>query len=86
MPEILKGLAEVKSESEKAILIEALSKRLNIGKRFIQNDIKNLNETGKTQVTVYSAHFQGLVDLVLDENGNVAFLIKDKDFLEIAAI
>ena len=88
MPEILKRIAEVESETEKAILIEALSKQLNIGKRYIQNDIKKLSETGKTEdrLTVYNAHFQGLVDLGLDENGNVAFLIKDKDSLEVATI
>lgn len=85
LPEILKGLAKVKSESERAILIAAVSKRLNIGKRFIQNDIKNLNKT-EDRLTVYSAHFPGLVDLGLDENGNVAFLIKDKDFLGVATI
>lgn len=85
MPEILKGIAEVQSETERAILIEALSKRLNIGKRFIQNDIKKLSETGKAEgrLTVYSAHFPGLVDLVIDDTGGVAYLIKNNGELQV---
>ncbi|MBT9168959.1 MAG: hypothetical protein DDT19_02311 [Syntrophomonadaceae bacterium] len=94
MPEILRGLAEIQSETERAILVEALSKKLGIGKRFIQSDIKKLSETGKKKLsetgkdrlTVHNAHFSGLVDLVFDKNGNVAFLIKDKDFLRVATI
>ena len=87
MPEILKGLAEVKSESERAILIEALSKKLSIGKRFIQNDIKKLS-ISKTEdrLTIYSAYFPRLVDLVLNDDGSAAYLIKDKDSLEVATI
>lgn len=85
MPEILRGLAEVKSESKRALLIEALSKRLNIGKRFIQNDINKLTKT-EDRLTVYNAHFKGLIDLVLDNDGTVSYLIKKENFLHIEKV
>ena len=85
--EILKEIAEIKSETEQAILIENLSKKLHIGKRAIQKDIQHSKGDAKEELkAVISANIPGLVDLALDETGTVVYLIKNSDVLEVATI
>jgi hypothetical protein len=78
---ILSKIAKVESETERSVLIEKLSKKLNVGKRAIQADVKRLRGTDKTEnvETVISANFPELIDLVIDENGEVAYLIYNDD-------
>lgn len=81
--EILKTLLKVTNETERNIYIEQLAKKLKIGKRAILNDLKKIERSAKTELN-YIANFSGLIDLVQDEEGNVAFLIKGEDGLSIS--
>jgi hypothetical protein len=85
--EIIKEIAEIKSETEQAILIEGLSKKLNIGKRAIQKDIQHSKGDAKDELkAITSANLPGLVDLTLDETGGVVYLIKKGNVLDISTI
>lgn len=85
--DIISEIAGIANETERAILIKSLSKKLNIGKRAIQKDIKAVSGDSKdeTKATI-SANVPGLVDLVLTESGAIAYLIKGDDVLEVATI
>ncbi|MBM4135937.1 MAG: DUF3631 domain-containing protein [Nitrospira sp.] len=76
--EILKELTRIKNETEQAIYIEKLAKKLNIGKRAILKDIKKLKDQTAGDL-IYCASFPGLVDVALDENNYVIYLIKLND-------
>lgn len=87
--EILREIASARihSETERAILIESLSKRLNIGKRAIQKDINALSGDMRNEIqATISANVPGLVDLVLTESGAIAYLIKNDAILEVVTI
>ncbi|MFA4919521.1 MAG: hypothetical protein WC581_09740 [Thermodesulfovibrionales bacterium] len=85
--EIIKEFLQIPSETEKAIHIENLSKKLHIGKRAIQKDIQQSKGDRKDELqAIISANIPGLIDLALDETGAVVYLIKKKDVLEVATI
>lgn len=81
-------IADIESKTEQSLYVQKLSEKLKVSKRVIQKDIKLLQEESKTDIqTVISANFKELVDLVTDENGQVAYLIKNgNDFLEVATV
>lgn len=82
--DILKDISDIASETERACLIESLSKRLHIGKKAIQKDIQGIKPDAKNKKdTVLSANIPGLVDLVLDESGAVVYLIKNETTLKV---
>lgn len=86
---LISEITNIESEIEQSLYIQKLSKKLGVSKRAIQKDIKTIEEneskTSETQ-TVISANFQGLVDLVVDDNDNVAYLIKDSNKLQVATV
>ena len=85
--DFIKEIAEIKSETERAIIIEELSKKLHIGKRAIQKDIQHSKPDVKDELqTNISANVPELVDLALDETGAVVYLIKKGNVLEVATI
>lgn len=85
---ILKRIADTKSELEKSLLVNRIHDKTGLSRRAIQKDISTILEenipTDAPQTTI-SAHFPGLVDLVIDNN-KVAYLIKEKDSLEVATV
>src|SRR4030065_959886 len=89
IPDILLRLKEIKSETERAIYIESLSKKLKVPglKRAIQRDLKitNNSKTDEAPETI-TAYFPGLIDLVTNENGDVAFLILVEDTLLVETV
>lgn len=90
--ELLKRIAEVKFESEKTAYINKLSEKTNISVRALRTDLKSLvgnddgNGTKENLQTTASANFQGLIDVVIDDSGNVAYLIKNGNSLEVATV
>lgn len=87
--EIVKKIADVESETERSLLIDKLSNKTNIPKRAIQKDVKKLhpvNDPESEPMTTLSASFPGLVDLVVDDGGNVAYLVKNEQSLEVATV
>lgn len=83
--EIVKRIASLSTETEKAIYVDSLSEKLGISKREIQKDLKK-KSPGKIEGkgTTTTAYFQGLVDLCIDDDdGNIAFLIKNGNSFEV---
>lgn len=87
--EVLQRVAEVKSQIKQEAFISDISKKLNVTRSSIKKDLKKYgakyesaetNKNGKKMIAL----FPSLVDLV-DDNGNVAFLIKDDDGVHTAA-
>jgi hypothetical protein len=75
LPEILKRLASLK-ETERAVFINALSKKLDVPKRVIQKDLKRCEPQKADDTEILTtAYFPELVDLCIDEGGKVVFLI-----------
>jgi hypothetical protein len=83
---ILGDISNIPTETEKALLIERLSKRLGVAKRPIEKDLKTFSPgTNKTAEQLEKiAHFPGLVDIVADDQGDPAFLVKDGGSLVVA--
>ncbi len=84
IPDLLKRIAnEPQTETERAIYIEKLSKKADISKRAIQADIKRLMPNLPTEDEECSkvALFKGLVDIVIDENDDPAYLVKEEELL-----
>ncbi|HQG65195.1 MAG TPA: hypothetical protein PKZ86_00290 [Smithella sp.] len=84
IPYLLKRIAEEpQTEIERSIYIEQLSKKTGVAKRSINADLKRLmplpsNEEGKVEKT---ALFEGLIDIVTDDDDQVTFLVKEGDLL-----
>lgn len=81
---LLKRIAEEpQTETERAIYIEKLAKKADISKRAIQSDIKRLMPDLSEDDDEWSkaALFEGLVDIVLNEDGEPAYLIKEGESL-----
>lgn len=84
---ILKRIAGIKNESEKSLLINRIHDKTGLSKRATQKDVSSIikeNMPGEKLQTTISANFQGLIDLVIDENSEVAYLIKNENSLETA--
>jgi hypothetical protein len=86
LPKVIKRLANL-NEIEKAVYIGALSKKMDIPKRAIQKDLKK-DETKRANSTeiLTTAYFPELVDLCIDKDGSVAFLINKNEILEVSPI
>ncbi|MEO5359181.1 MAG: hypothetical protein H7843_01895 [Nitrospirota bacterium] len=80
---LIKELAGIESETERAIFVDLLSKKHNTGRRAIQKDIQKLrkDDNVQSQPVVYSMNFPGLVDVVTDCEGSISYLIKDGEHL-----
>ena len=86
LPEILKSLANLK-ETERAVHINALAKRLDVPKKAIQKDLKRNEPQGTNEIEISAtAYFPELVDLCLDQNGNVVFLSNKEGNPEISTV
>jgi hypothetical protein len=86
LPEIIAKLAHVQSETERSVYVNELSKKLKISRRSIFKDIAaqcGSKLHGKREENDRIALFPGLVDLVLDENNMVEFLVKNGDGIEV---
>jgi len=90
--EALTEIADIKFDHEKEEWINKLSKAKNKSKQSLRKDLKILEKEQKKklkpetiendQKVLYTATFDGLVDLVL-HNNDVAFLVKDNNELKI---
>ncbi len=83
LPEIVSELSKIEHETERAILIEKIAKKFSIGKRSIQADIKKLKKDLKESEPCFCANYPGLVDIITDEEENIAFLVKNNKTLFI---
>lgn len=81
LPDLLKRIAEEpQTEVERAIYIDKLSKKVSVSKNTVRKDLKPLMmpiPAGQECKVEKSALFKGLVDLVVDDDDQVAYLIKD---------
>jgi len=86
LPEILKRLSTLK-ETERAVHISTLSKKMDIPKRAIQKDLKK-GETKSSDDTeiLTTAYFPNLIDLSFDKNEEVIFLINRDGKLETSRV
>jgi hypothetical protein len=86
---ILEDIAGIESAIDKEFYIQKLSKRLDISKQAIKKELKSLNpikaETDGIQSEM-KADFPGLIDLVVNESGEVAYLIKEDDDLQVETL
>ncbi|WAC07849.1 MAG: hypothetical protein OS130_01205 [Thermodesulfobacteriota bacterium] len=75
---LLQEIAQESSESRKNLLIKSLSKKLKIGIRALQADIRAYSRRGVSsdRKPTACAYFPCLVDIVKNENGQYLFLIK----------
>jgi len=82
---VLKRIAAVPTETEREIHLQRLAERLKVPKRKIEKDLKGFAEDARTGTNpkARTANFPGLVDLVMDEKGNVAFLVKNGNSLDV---
>ncbi|MGE5446215.1 MAG: hypothetical protein ACM3SR_16735, partial [Ignavibacteriales bacterium] len=82
---IIEEIARLKSESEKDNWIKRISEKRGLSPRAINKELKKYEprEEDKPTEKKYTANFPGLVDLVVDEDGNVAFLVKEGEELLI---
>ncbi|HBO85218.1 MAG TPA: hypothetical protein DD641_09715, partial [Deltaproteobacteria bacterium] len=83
---VLRAIAEIESEIEKEEVIIYLAERRKIGRKPIKEELKKYTEAEDIKTVLGShitANFTGLVDLVIDRDNNVVFLIKDRDALRI---
>jgi hypothetical protein len=82
--DLLKRIAEeTQTEIERAIYIDKLSKKTSISKRAIKADVKQLmaNSPEEEEKVTKSALFDGLIDIVINEDNEPAYLVKDANIL-----
>ena len=85
----LQAIVELENEVERADVITYLAKKKGIGRKPIKEELKKYTEAEDIKTVLGShitANFTGLVDLVIDRDNNVVFLIKDGDALRIEKI
>lgn len=83
--EVLKRLGKSK-ETEKEVYVERLSKKLKIPKRAIKEDLKGMApQKASGQESLATAYFPKLVDLCVDEEGKIGFLIHDGDTIALVS-
>ncbi len=83
--EIIKRIAEVTNESERALYTKQLHDKSGIPTRAIQKDIKKYSDNANTEDTelVISANFKGLIDVIVDDSGTLIYLVKDGTSLKL---
>lgn len=76
---IIEQIAKLKSESDKDKWVKRISEKRGISHRAINKELKKYEQQEENEEVEkkYTAYFPELVDLVQDENGNVAFLVKE---------
>lgn len=79
--EVIVQIAHINSESHRDMLAYRLSEKTGIQRRSIIKDIKACREnegTGQDEekTVVYSASFPGLIDICLDDTGDIAYLVR----------
>jgi len=83
IPEIIEALAQVDSETERQIYIEKLCKKFGISRRSVLNDVKKENKSKKPDLN-FRAQFPGLIEIVEDDKGSPAFLVKTEKGLLVS--
>jgi len=92
LDEVFQDIARLHSESAREMFIGQLKKTTGIRKESLRNDIGKYvvdnsslisNEREDRPKQVFSGGFPGLVDLVVDDQGNVLYLLKSGDVLSI---
>ena len=75
---------EPQTEAERSIYVDKLSKQASISKRAINKDLKRLMPDLPAEEDEFSkvALFKGLIDIVTNENGEPAYLVKEGESLE----
>lgn len=88
LEQLQKEISQLPSASKREFLINLLSKRLKIGKRAIQKDVQTYTakKVPRDHKSIPCANFQGLIDLVRDEEGGVSFLVKNGQSLQIISM
>ncbi len=84
--DLISRISCLQSEAERSLLTEQLSRKLKISKAAIKADLKKLSNSpmGKdNDKPIYSAHFPGLVDLALDDEGQVVYIVKEDTGLSV---
>jgi len=84
IPRLLKRIAEEpQTETERAIYIDQLSKKTGVAKRAINTDLKRLMPSSSMEECECekAALFEGLVDMVIDDDNKVAYLAKEGETL-----
>jgi hypothetical protein len=81
--DLTKEIAGIESHTKRAAYASALAKKLRVNKKCIFQDVKRFrgDDTTENGEPVFSANFDGLVDIVTDESGEVAYLVKQNDTL-----
>jgi hypothetical protein len=83
---LLTDITKVESETERDFFIGKLSEKLKVGKRAIKKDLRELSQSNKTKddatETITCANFPELIDLVVNQDGSVGYLINNGDSLE----
>lgn len=86
LPEILKRLLNLK-ETERAVYISNLSKKMDVPKRAIQKDLKKGETKSADDIEILTtAYFPNLIDLCLDKDEEVVFLINRDGRLETSRV
>jgi hypothetical protein len=82
---ILPLINDVQSAIERESYIHELAGKLRVSPGVIRKDLKKLNSKSEPKQMHESTNacFPGLIDLVLDENGEVTFLVKTSDGLQL---
>jgi hypothetical protein len=81
LPDILKRLSGVKA-TERAVYINRLSKKLDIPKRAIQHDLKDLAPAEDEGKVSTAAYFPGLIDMIENKEGKILFLVNKDGVIE----
>ena len=84
IPRLLKRIAEEpQTETERSVYIDKLAKKASVSKRAINKDLKRLMPDLPEDDDEWSkaALFEGLVDIVLNEDGEPAYLVKEGESL-----
>jgi len=82
--DILKRIAEEpQTETERSVYIDKLAKKASVSKRAINKDLKRLMPDLPEDDDEWSkaALFEGLVDIVVNEDGEPAYLVKEGESL-----
>jgi hypothetical protein len=82
---LIKEISRIQSECEKDKWVKLISEKREISQSAINKDLKKYEprEDHESLEKKYTAYFPELVDLVEDEAGNVAFLVKEGEKLVI---
>lgn len=84
--DVVKSIAQVKNRIERDVLAGKLAKVLGVNKSIISSELKSTSASEETEYEgepQMKAVFPGLVDLVLDNNNNIRYLVKGHDGLHL---